>query len=206
MGKIDVNKMKKRNALFQTSFELFLEKGFARTTISDIVKRAGLAKGTFYLYFKDKYDLRDRLVIHKTGQLFAEAHAQLLRQDMLSFRESTLFFVDYFVRVLTADPRLLRFISKNLSWGIFMTAVHKNIPEESRDFYEYYLEMMRNENIACSHPELMLFTIIELVGSACHSCILYQEPVSMTDYLPYLKKSVLQIMDGFIGSDTPPTP
>ena len=49
MGKIESNKKRKKNTLFQTAFELFKEKGFAKTTISDIVNRAGLAKGTFYL-------------------------------------------------------------------------------------------------------------------------------------------------------------
>ena len=39
-----------------TAFELFTTKGLTKTTISDIVDQAGVAKGTFYLYFKDKYD------------------------------------------------------------------------------------------------------------------------------------------------------
>ena len=50
MGKANLNKLQKRNALFQTAFDLFTNKGFAKTTISDIVNQAGLAKGTFYLY------------------------------------------------------------------------------------------------------------------------------------------------------------
>ena len=54
MGKAETNKKRKKNALFQTAYELFTDKGFAKTTISDIVNKAGLAKGTFYLYFKDK--------------------------------------------------------------------------------------------------------------------------------------------------------
>ena len=67
MGKVDINKKQKKNALLQTAFDLFRDKGFAKTTISDIVSDAGLAKGTFYLYFKDKYDLRDKLIAHKQG-------------------------------------------------------------------------------------------------------------------------------------------
>lgn len=69
MGKLETNKKVKKNALLQNAFELFTDKGFAKTTISDIVSRAGLAKGTFYLYFKDKYDLRDKLIVYKAGQL-----------------------------------------------------------------------------------------------------------------------------------------
>ena len=37
MGKVETNKKRKKNALFQTAYELFTDKGFAKTTISDIV-------------------------------------------------------------------------------------------------------------------------------------------------------------------------
>ena len=70
MGKVDDNKKLKMNTLLQTAFDLFTGKGFAKTTVSDIVNQAGLAKGTFYLYFKDKYDLRDKLIAYKACQLF----------------------------------------------------------------------------------------------------------------------------------------
>mgnify|MGYP003235089622 CR=1 FL=1 len=62
MGKLELNKKKKKDALFNTAFELFTTKGLTKTTISDIVDQAGVAKGTFYLYFKDKYDIRNKLV------------------------------------------------------------------------------------------------------------------------------------------------
>ena len=74
MGKLELNKKKKKDALFNTAFELFTTKGLTKTTISDIVNQAGVAKGTFYLYFKDKYDIRNKLVSHKTGELFFRAH------------------------------------------------------------------------------------------------------------------------------------
>ncbi len=43
-----------------------------QTAISDIVE-AGVAKGTFYLYFKDKYDIKNKLIAHKTKELFDHA-------------------------------------------------------------------------------------------------------------------------------------
>ncbi len=46
MGKLELNKKKKKNALYNTAFELFTTKGLAKTTISDIVENAGVAKGT----------------------------------------------------------------------------------------------------------------------------------------------------------------
>lgn len=198
MGKIELNKKQKKNALLQTSFELFTDKGFAKTTISDIVNRAGLAKGTFYLYFKDKYDLRDKLITHKASQLFADAHRSLIEQPPITGFENQMFYIaDYMIERFKEDHSLLQFISKNLSWGIFKNAFEKNIPEKSQPFFQYYLSEMEKSSVSCQEPELMLFTIMELIGSTCYSCILYEQPVSMDSYLPYLHQVLHQIFLSF---------
>ncbi len=63
MGKVDENKKKKKEALFNAAYELFTTKGINSTAISDIVEKAAVAKGTFYLYFKDKYDVKNKLIV-----------------------------------------------------------------------------------------------------------------------------------------------
>ena len=62
MGRVEENKKKKKEALFRTAYELFTTKGINSTAISDIVEKAGVAKGTFYLYFKDKYDRKTVMI------------------------------------------------------------------------------------------------------------------------------------------------
>ena len=49
MGKIDNNKQMKRESLLDSAFSLFIDNGFNKTSISDIVNNAGVAKGTFCL-------------------------------------------------------------------------------------------------------------------------------------------------------------
>lgn len=197
MGKVDENKKKKKEALFNTAYELFTTKGINATAISDIVEKAGVAKGTFYLYFKDKYDLRDRLVTYKTSQLFGNAHTALIEQNIQGFENQMFFVIDHIIDRLEKEPKLLQFISKNLSWGIFKNAFEKTVPENSRQFYDYYQDMLTQNHIFCENQELMLFTILELVGSTCYSCILYQQPVSMEEYLPYLHQTIRQIFITF---------
>ena len=51
--KIIDKKELKTNKLLETSFKLFTKKGINNTSVDDITKEAGVAKGTFYLYFKD---------------------------------------------------------------------------------------------------------------------------------------------------------
>ena len=132
MGKLETNKKAKKNALLQNAFELFTSKGFAKTTIADIVERAGLAKGTFYLYFKDKYDLRDKLIAYKASQLFADAHEALLENPVEGFLNQMLFVTDYFIERFEKQHTLLQFIAKNLSWGIFKNAFPVLCPENPR--------------------------------------------------------------------------
>ena len=123
MGKVEDNKKLKMNTLLQTAFDLFTGKGFAKTTVSDIVNQAGLAKGTFYLYFKDKYDLRDKLIAFKASQLFDDAHKALDAAVIPDFEEEILFVTDYIIERFQNQQGLMKFLSKNLSWGVFQDAV-----------------------------------------------------------------------------------
>lgn len=52
----------RREAILDAALELFSDNGFAATRVEDIARRAGVAKGTIYLYFKDKVGLFNGLV------------------------------------------------------------------------------------------------------------------------------------------------
>lgn len=51
------NSLGKKTAIIHSAIEVFQEQGIEKTKISDIVKRAGIAQGTFYLYFPSKLSL-----------------------------------------------------------------------------------------------------------------------------------------------------
>lgn len=52
----------RREQLLIVAREVFARRGYARATIDDIVLEAGVARGTFYLYFGDKRDAFAELV------------------------------------------------------------------------------------------------------------------------------------------------
>jgi AcrR family transcriptional regulator len=47
----------KKDNLIQAALKLFEDQGYHTTKVSDIVREAGVAQGTFYLYFKSKEDM-----------------------------------------------------------------------------------------------------------------------------------------------------
>ncbi|SFK23857.1 TetR/AcrR family transcriptional regulator [Bradyrhizobium sp. Gha] len=52
----------RRDAIVEAAMEEFIARGFAATRLDDIAKRAGVAKGTIYLHFKDKESMFEELV------------------------------------------------------------------------------------------------------------------------------------------------
>ncbi|MFM2088080.1 MAG: hypothetical protein RLZZ237_2949, partial [Pseudomonadota bacterium] len=69
--------------LLAAALDLFVERGFASTRLEDVAKRAGVSKGTLYLYFENKQELfkavvRDNIV-----------HAIVEVEDSLATSESS---------------------------------------------------------------------------------------------------------------------
>jgi AcrR family transcriptional regulator len=52
----------RRQAIIDAAMEEFISRGFAATRLDDIAKRAGVAKGTIYLHFKDKESMFEELI------------------------------------------------------------------------------------------------------------------------------------------------
>ena len=51
-----------RMVIREAFFDLMREKGFAKMSVAEICKRAGINRGTFYLHFEDKYALLASLI------------------------------------------------------------------------------------------------------------------------------------------------
>ncbi len=197
MGKADLNKKLKMENLLNASFELFTSQGINKTSIQDIVNKAEVAKGTFYLYFKDKYDIRNRLIAHKSSQLFMQAYSALQDAGIENFEDKIIFIMLHVLDALDANKGLLAFIYKDLSWAVFKKALTTPMSSEDVDFGEIYRKMVEESGLKFSDAEIMLFMIIELVGSTGYSSIMYNDPVNLKDLKPYLEQTVRSIIKQF---------
>ncbi len=196
MGKIERKKREKKDALLNTAFELFTTKGINKTSIADIVDRAGVAKGTFYLYFTDKYDIRNKLISHKASQLFHSAQQALQEEsDLTDVSDRFIFIVDHILNQLSANKMLLNFISKNLSWGVFKSSIISKKDAADIKFYDAYTTLIENSGHSFQNSEIMLYMIVELVGSTCYSPILYNEPTNIEEFKPFLYQTIRNILE-----------
>nr|WP_315184146.1 TetR/AcrR family transcriptional regulator [uncultured Albidiferax sp.] len=83
--------------LLAAALDLFVEKGFAATRVEEVAQRAGVSKGTLFLYFPSKEELFKAVVRQSLSARFFEwsaevddftgSSADLLRHGMLSWWE-----------------------------------------------------------------------------------------------------------------------
>lgn len=197
--KKEVKEADKETRLLKTAFELFTEKGIKDTSIQEIVDKAEVAKGTFYLYFKDKYQIRDVLIAKKSANLFKEALEELRKNYISNLSDQVIFIINYVINELSKAPTLLKFISKNLSWGIYNKTILK-IYEDNEDkeegIYQLFLKGVQESNIKLKNPEVTLYMIIELVSSTCFNSIIYNEPLPIEEFKPYLYDAIRSLIEG----------
>ena len=193
MGKVDINKLQKKQRLLDTAFELYTTLGIAKTSISNIVDRAGVAKGTFYLYFRDKYDLEEKLIVNKSEEILSKAISEINIDSIEDFPEYMIQLTNSIITQFEVNPKLLRFINKNLSWGILRRSLNLSETDYMKEFYE----LASRFSVRYREPQLLLYTIIEFVSSTCYNLILEKDPVDMDTYRPYMNSALRAIIETF---------
>ena len=221
MSKVALNKTRKKTALMDSAFELFTTEGFNRTTIRDIAHRAGVAKGTFYLYFNDKDAIRDEVIRERAGLILREAAAAMdeaadARRGDMSVADKFIYIIDYIIDHVAADKAILRLISKNLSWGMILRKADKASDKENDpcgvypeyngdadalsaadmlDFETYVRKMLEADGVKLRDTRLLIFTLLELVSSACYDVLIYEQPVLLEEYKPYLNNCIRLLVE-----------
>ena len=91
------------------------------------------------------------------------------------FEDKIIFIVDYVLEQMKKNKAVLRFVSKNLSWGVFRAAIEQK--EEATGVKNLLEELLAEcPDVHIEAPDTMLFLIIELASSASYSTILDNDP------------------------------
>lgn len=180
----------KYDRIVDAAYQLFLAQGFEQVSIQEIATRAGVAKGTFYLYFRDKEQLRECVISQKSNEIFRRALNALHQTDIQDFEGQIIFVVDYVTDVLAQNREALKLIAKDLSFGLFNQKVSQYFTEDQTDILQVLLSAAAKNRIRLKNPQILLYMIIELVSSTCFSCILDAKPLEIAVFKPYLFDAV----------------
>ncbi|MBR5485582.1 MAG: TetR/AcrR family transcriptional regulator [Oscillospiraceae bacterium] len=193
MGKLEQNKLEKRNRLENAAYQLFTTKGFQNTSVNDIVTLANVAKGTFYLYYHDKNDLLNRLIINSCAHILTNAmlHARSTCEDII---ERLIIITDYVISCLEKDTALFSIINTSFSWSHVMNEVTNSEGSQLQMLFNEYSKSLKTLGYSQEEATKLLFIIVELIGTVSYSCITQQFPMSIDELRPTLFKAVRKIL------------
>lgn len=100
-----VGATERRAAIIVAGLEEFTAKGYAATRLDDVAKRAGVAKGTIYLHFKDKEALFQELVRTALGPLIVRISNPPIGAGAGSARETMEALMETFARDVIGTKR-----------------------------------------------------------------------------------------------------
>ena len=93
MGRIIKEYEKRLNELLDAAQHLFFVQGYEKTSVNDIIEKIGVAKGTFYHYFKSKKDLLDKLTFRFTEKLIGQTRAVVEEKNTNAIDKINHFFL-----------------------------------------------------------------------------------------------------------------
>ena len=67
----------RKNEIIETAAALFEQKGYEHCSVNDILNAIGIAKGTFYHYFKSKEEVLDAVVGRVTEQMLEQVREEV---------------------------------------------------------------------------------------------------------------------------------
>lgn len=195
MSKVSEKQQSKRINILDAAYELFIEKSVNNTSIDDVVKSAGIAKGTFYLYFKDKHDLMERIIIRKGALILRYVLEELKKKKeecQMTFSDQMLFITDRIVDYLEQHKEIITLMGKNFSSCLS----YFNTIED--DELKAMLGELVQENVANGFPEQetlkRIYLIVTLVGSVCYDSFVYESPFKISEIKPLVFSSVKSII------------
>lgn len=97
----------RRQAILDAALTVFAERGYEAARLDDMAAKAGVAKGTLYLYFKDKEALFEALVRGAVSPILGQASAAASMPGMKAAGVLELFFALFQKEVLGTDRKLL---------------------------------------------------------------------------------------------------
>ncbi len=156
----------KRTALLAIALDEFAEHDYNTASVSRIVARAGIAKGSIYQYFADKRDLFLYLLEHATQAMLGTLHETPPAPDA-GFFTTLRFQISASARAALAFPQHSRLVRRAYSGT---PPFHDELIERGRALREQYLHEMvrqaivRGDLAADLDPLLAVATITAVLG------------------------------------------
>ena len=191
-------KIEKKKRIIETACQLFISMGISATAVDDVVKAAGIARGTFYLYFKDKSDLLEQLIFYKS----TEAMKELLRRTQTALAEtesdtdflSTVrLFVSQYIDFYSDKKDVMMVLSKNMT--SFLRYFPSFFDEEAETLYGGLLQRFETYGYTQDAANRTIYIVVEMLSAVCADALIYGRPFSLDELREPLTQAAVTLIE-----------
>lgn len=182
-----------KQRLLEAAQSLFYQKGFEKTAVREIVKAAGVAQGTFYLYFETKEQVLFQ-ILEKAFQNFNRYFAQL-NLDNPSLQDID-FLIDTIVLYMETNPDTMKLLHMANILEIMRITKYDIVSEWSLiTLIEKWLTKADSDGvIRCSSPKLYARMLFLIAHELIESAFLYEFPEKVGVMKEEVKKVIKNIL------------
>lgn len=153
----------RKRQIMEVALRLFAENGYHYTSVADIIRETRIARGTFYIYFKNKSDLFNQLL--ELNFRYIKQVLPLIPTDrLLSSEEFEEILRTVFLKFLSQpDSRYFISMMVNQAAGadtFFATKINNFYDEVAQMFSDYLLRFQENGLIDKQNPKITAYLII----------------------------------------------
>lgn len=102
----------KKEQILDMSFSLFLEKGYDNTSISDILSKLDIARGTLYYHFESKEAIMDAIIERSAKKIVEEAKAIVLQKGLSVHEKIFLLFSAASMKRLSGGDLMIDYLNQ----------------------------------------------------------------------------------------------
>ena len=182
MPSVEENKLKKRNKILDAAYNLFAKNGINTTPIDEVVKCAGVAKGTFYLYFHDKYDLMDQIILYKSAAIIKSVIAQMKNintDNKMEAVDQLTFFVDAIIDYMIENKEMLSVISEKSS--ILYSLIIDNGDDNIKLDFDYLTDIIVKLGNPPENAKKLLLLVSTMIFTTASNAILSRSPFTIEE-------------------------
>ena len=176
--KNNANGISARERIEQAAIELFARKGYADTSVREIVEAARVTKPVLYYYFGSKEHLYDALAFERFDEFFAWLRERTLAGKTL--RERLVGYANAHFERIRSHPTLARFILGTI-FSSGSGAPHVNLNERLNQFDQLVLEVLSEGAERGEFPAANLTNIAVVQFIGCVSVYVLSNAIGMEE-------------------------
>ena len=176
-------KLEKRKKLLDSSYELFVEKGISNVSVAEICQKAGIAKGTFYLYFTSKEDIARALNRRISFTLMQKAYDEVNRNRKDTFADNVITMANFIIDYFHADTETLKMMRKDFIFPLTVDDFDNSTNPLMISLRQEISDYARVSGYSNHEILFRLYSLLSMIAGICHSVIIDHFPDTDIDDL-----------------------